>query len=459
LKRVDSVWVGTVDRQLAPEVREARGVTNRVLRNPRNQKLMLTVVAAASMFLMAGVFNNERTMHPHFSASYLSGAANLSLADTSFRVDPMQIGEFVRADPAQQGGLSFANSEDSVLYPHNPVGYAHFVRLSTTVFPFLGDIHAVELLQIALHVLTTLMVVSWLPRASHRVGFLVLYGLNPVVLHFVTFPFYYCLQALPAILVIRYLVGAGPLGRWFTVAAAASYMVFLTRPSVALLVAAYFSIALLHERRPELLRAALVVAALHLFLYHPTSKDPYFTMYVGLGAYPNSYGIELADQSAYDLYEQRLGEVLVLDLEGIFLPETQSSELREIVREEYLSIATDAPTVVARNAVTNTLQGFSIGYVNGASRFVNYAISLTGLAFLALLMRTRQWLLICLIVASLVTVTAYFPPIPAYMFATYPLLVHGALQIVEHFGTYGRSRHGGGGSSVATSVELSPDDG
>jgi hypothetical protein len=54
-----------------------------------------------------------------------------------------------------------------------------------------------------------------------------------------------------------------------------------------------------------------------------------------------------------------------------------------------------------------------------------------GLVVLALLFASKQFLLVVLTVLTTLPFTLYFPPIPAYMYGAYALLVFGVLEISE----------------------------
>ena len=84
-----------------------------------------------------------------------------------------------------------------------------------------------------------------------------------------------------------------------------------------------------------------------------------------------------------------------------------------------------------RNAALNTLQGYTIGYLVGQPYTVHLVMAAAGLAFLVLMLVSGQWVLAALILLTSATFVPYYPPIPAYMYGAYALLVVALLQAAD----------------------------
>jgi hypothetical protein len=147
-------------------------------------------------------------------------------------------------------------------------------------------------------------------------------------------------------------------------------------------------------------------------------------MYIGVGAYPNPYGIQLSDDSGYQLYEMRFGETLSASLGGnLYLPEVYKT-YRVLTKEVVLKQVQERPLLYLRNAVTNFAAAFSSGYINRAPSYVNYLSALLGVLLLWLLLRRDRYIVLAIALIS-ATYCLYYPPIPAYMYGNYLLLVAG----------------------------------
>lgn len=324
-------------------------------------------------------------------------------------------------------------------YNHNPIGYAYFIALAKKVFFWLPDVPAVQAMQALLHVLLCLGVTTALPSIGKRTGFLLLYALNPLVLYYVTFPFYYFLQAIPSFALVALLVrgknGYRGLDRsaviLFVLLGAILGLVVLTRPTT--IFAAVASLVLVIRRVRPLPWVAAAIAAFLLVTitgHSPSQKNVWHTAYIGIGAYSNTYMKGLSDDNGYHLYESVTGDPLVASLGGNYYDPDTMERYIQITRAEYLRILRADSWLLLRNAVTNTAQGFSIGYLVDAPLPVNYAIAISGFLVALFLVIGQQFIIVFLVLLTIGGFSPIYPPIPAYMYGAYLLLVIGALDAV-----------------------------
>ena len=209
-------------------------------------------------------------------------------------------------------------------------------------------------------------------------------------------------------------------------------VVLLIRSTTAAAIAAFFVVAFLSIRPRTVFLVGLVAFATVVATgYSPSQKNFWHTAYVGVGAYPNAHVEGLSDDNGYALYRQRTGEPLNASLGGNYYDEKVMARYRDVSRSEFLGIARDDPGVLVRNAALNTLQGFTIGYLAGQRYVVHVAMALAGLLFAGLLLYTGQYVLTGLVLATIATFVPYYPPIPAYMYGAYLLLVVGLIRAVE----------------------------
>ena len=99
-------------------------------------------------------------------------------------------------------------------------------------------------------------------------------------------------------------------------------------------------------------------------------------------------------------------------------------------RTAFLEILSDRPLLLARNAILNVLQSFSIGY-NTSSLFLSYLSAvLGGLVAIGLLWTKQTSFFLAILLAS-ATFTPYHAPTPAHMFGAYVLLAGAAVAVIE----------------------------
>jgi hypothetical protein len=398
------------------------------------------LVAAAAM-----VLNTPRSMSAVWYGPYLSAAENLTWGG-HFLMNLDEVVAFREMSDEQRNEYRFTAVTDLREYIGNQLGYAYFIYAAKKTFFWLPDVRALEAFQILLHTLLSLLVIALLDGWRRRLLFLMLYSLNPVVLYYVSFPFYYFLQAIPSFGLLFLLLTRD---RWalpernllhgvFVVLCIALAFVLLARSTTIAAVAAFFVLAALWlpDRRTFLLGLA-VFAALVSTAYSPSQKPFWHTAYIGVGAYPNSHMTGLSDVNGYALFEEKTGSPLNASLGGNLYDESVMAQYGEIARDGYLSILrSDWPSLMG-NAVLNALQGFTIGYLVGKPYWVHLVMAATGFAVLAFLLVSRQFLLVALTVLTTLPFTLYFPPIPAYMYGAYLLLVAGALGALQTIGVLG----------------------
>jgi len=394
-------------------------------------------LVAGLIVLACVLFNTDRTQSAVWYGPYLSAAANVEWGD--FRYDLQETIAFKDLEPAEREAYRFQRSEDLIPYRNNAVGYVYVVAAAKALFGWLPDLRAVEALQITLHTLFCTWIIFRLRSPAAKVLFLVLYALNPVVIYYVTFPFYYFAQAIPSFALLLLMIRdeesqTRPLVTTLLLVSAAVLLgvVFLARPSTIGAIAAFFLLAVARPR----LRWPAVGAVLLFLMVVVTGRvasphGPWHTAYIGIGAYPNEYVPAFNDNVGYALYRDKTGAELNASLGGNLYDDDVLTEYVALARQEYLSILErDWPRFV-RNVVLNTLQGFSIGYMAGQPYWLHGLVALSGLVVIVLLLWSGQYVLFGLIGLTIGTFVPFSPPIPAYMYGAYALLVFGSLGVLE----------------------------
>ncbi|QMU64042.1 MAG: hypothetical protein GKR88_06875 [Flavobacteriaceae bacterium] len=358
-------------------------------------------------------------MSDNWMGPFLSGANNLEFAG-SFEIDLNEVKHFKSLDIDQQDSYKFKGENNLVHYNHNPIGYVYLIKIATIVFPFLGDQLAVILLQCMVYVLINLLFLNLNTfNKRQRWLFFILFSINPIVLKFIPFNFYYFWQIIPTALFGYVLLASKPRRAFVIPLIILLPFILLTRPTVIVSLLFVFYVLYKQFNYSFSLRCLLFTFLVSYMLYQPTKKNVWHTVYAGLGAYQNEYGIKLSDKAPYNLYERITGEKLVASVGGNYYEEEVIDKYTVITKEEVIKIFKENPYIFIKNAFINTLQGFSFGYFNRNIDYINYFISFIGFIFLVFLYYNKLYTWIIFILFTVGTFTIYYPPIPAYMFGNY----------------------------------------
>jgi hypothetical protein len=367
---------------------------------------------------------------------YLSGAANISW-EAGWRVEKASLAHYAALAPEGQRQYRAPRVAESELMPihhYNAVGFLYVVMTARTLFPWLGDLQAIVLLQCLAHLASCWLIIQYLPTGLQRSLFVVFYAANPKVIYYVTFPFYYFWQALVPVSLIYCLLRGWKVPAWqallMVLAACSSVWI---RPA-SLFLAVGFVGFLAWKSRWVLGGALLLVFAAGVAaMFGKAAGSPAHTMFVGLGAYGKPEGLYLKDDSGIEYYERQTGEKVVLSVASGFGGNWYEPEFHErynrVLLQGVRDFAGRHPGLLVRNAILNFLQGFSVGFRGDVPAFVPYDVAGTGLLFLVLMVVTRQWVLLAANALALGSFVPYFPPIQPYMFGSYLLLAVAATVI------------------------------
>lgn len=393
----------------------------------------LFVFLAIALFIVELAFIlPQRGMSPVYSVPYFSGATMLDLSK-GWQFDLSEVQRLKDISGYEIYHYQFDGTpKDLKVNTLNNTGYLYVVFLAHYLFPFLGPIGSVVLLQLFFHAILSFMIVRLLKRETEKILFLFFYFLNPLVLYFAVFPFYYFWQVIPsAVFLYFYLYSGSKIPIFsFTIGIILALFAFWVRPTVLFLLI-FIIIYTTYKFRTWIPIASIpVLVFLGLFwnstLNMTKAYGPWHTAYIGLGAYPNPFeGLyNLSDDRGYDKYESITGHRISASIDGEY---TTSIEIRqnylETLKKVYLEAIEDHPELFVRNAVLNTLQGFSVGYINGGGFYKHILIAITGLFYILLLLYQKSYLELLTLLASLCSFTLFFPPIQGYYYGTILLLV------------------------------------
>ncbi|MDJ1504333.1 hypothetical protein [Xanthocytophaga agilis] len=368
-------------------------------------------------------------MSPIWTAPFFSAATNFEMGK-GFRISESDCWHFKYMPAGERDSYHFKKSDALNNYNHNPIGYVYFIIVAKKIFFWQGDIQATESLQILIHILVSLLLLQTARSWSEFWIYTVLYVVNPLIIYFVTFPFYYVLQVIPTIFAVRYLLNKNEKYRYGTfLIAVFMAFAFLARPTILFVCLFVLLFFLLKEKRIYSI-GALLVFIVTIFVFNtPTKKNPWHTFYIGIGGYPNPYMSGLTDNNGYLLYQTKTGKTLNMGFGGSYYNDTVATQYQEISRSEFIHIAKESPLMLIKNATLNFFQSFSIGYFIDQPLWLSYVSAIIGLVLLVwIFYRKYYWWAILIAVCS-ISFTPYFPPIQAYMFGSFVAIVCVIVQL------------------------------
>jgi hypothetical protein len=400
-------------------------VGTRFARALRSTLLFVLIVVSAL------AFRNRGAESLAFTFPYFSGAANIE-ALYDWRISPSDYKRVQDLSVQQYLAYRHQRTADFHLNTYNNYGYVLVVLTARTLFWWMGDGNAVVTLQIIAHAAMCLAILTLLTTPVRRWTFILLYAVNPLVLHFVSFPYYYFWAVVPCF-VFAYLALGGARGRtWILPGVILLFLGFLIRPSTLFVCLATFALLLWQGRR---LTAAIAFCAFALLQFQAIGHfytSPWHTAYIGVGAYPNPYGIKgPVDSAGLDFYRETTGKQMSSDpITGSFQNLQERDDYWRVLRARYFEILTESPFLIVRNAALNMAQSFGVGY-DVKRPWVAFPGTIFGLIMIGLIVLSRQWIWGIAILVYAAAFAEYFPPIPAYLFGAYLFIALAGGGIIE----------------------------
>ena len=392
-----------------------------------------SLIAIVIIFLALRLADFNQTMTSYWVGPYLSAAVNFDWSQFVLNVNMEEVGYFDQLSQNEYWGYEFNAKNNSIQYDYLAKGLVLLVILAKKIFFFLGDLEALQYLQYLAHIFLSIFMLTLFEKKYQKILFFILYAVNPLVLWVVNYPFYYFWQVIPSLIFVYWYLKKDiklPLMVFFSTIFA---FIYITRPTVLLLVFLFYFLFALKNN----FKYALVGFTLFVGLINVTPKldiGPWHTMYVGIGAYENPYGVELSDDDGYKYYKKQTGKLVS---SGNIMQEEVKKDYYKILKARYLSIVEENPVMIIKHGILNTIQAYSIGYSNSLNqKFGNkiiYLSVLVGLIVMGFLIYTKQYILFLAIGFSSGGFTLYYPPILTYMFGNFILLAVGVIGMVDYF--------------------------
>ena len=358
----------------------------------------------------------------------------LSLKLFDLKISPSDFENVKKLKKKDYINYKHQRTDDLVTITVRNYGYVLVALVSQSIFPFLGDLRAIIYFQIIIHLILCLFIVNFILLTNFkRFAFILFYAANPLIIHFTTFPFYYFWTFIPSFFMAVLIVKEKWRNWWIFFAIPIMLFSLLIRPTTLFLTLLFFVIAFFFSKSNKFRVSTIFAFILFIigvnWLSMVQKKSlPWHTIYVGLGAYSNQSGIEkLADSEGYRyFYEKTDIKINTNAINGNWRDPKIKQKYFEVLKNRYFEIVAQSPLKILKNAFANTLQVFSIGYVVERP-LLTWINTLVGFLMLVFFVYTRQFIWILAILASAGTFCLYFPPIPAYNFAAYLLLVFACL--------------------------------
>ncbi len=400
--------------------------------NPR-WLIILLILLAEIIFYFYSV-NHLSRQKSTWNGPYLSAAANLSYPP-QFNVDQKQVIQFSELDDSWlEDTFEFKPAEHTIPYHYNDIGYVYLIWLAKKIFLGIGDQQAILALQAIMHLLICALLLF---QSQHvrkwKIAFLVLYAINPFVLRFVLFNHYYFWQAVPSA-VLLFLVSQ-PKGQNISKNVVLLILILfipwsiLARPSI-LLLAPLLVYLTLKKSGIKFAIFTTIYFSLVFFVFSVSSnKNIWHTAYIGVGAYSNPFNMELSDNEGPKLFKKVTGDDLSFSIGGNVYESKVMEKYKSVTKKQFQNQLLSNPGLYLKNAVVNTFLAFSPGYIGGNINIINYFLSFIGFLVFLLFIKYKQWYYLSGILLLSASYTLYYPPIPAYMFGNYLLIIGGLLVI------------------------------
>lgn len=377
-------------------------------------------------------FHNTKMQAAVWVAPYTSGAAHW----TPGQPWKVAIGDeaILKTRTFEQRWTDVApvsNQPDKLIqFSAHDEGWMWVLWFSKKAFPFLGDMEGVVLLAILIHLGLSLLILNALGAGWPRYLFTFLFICNPLTIHLVTFPYYYYWQAFASLIAIIIWLYRDKIPTLSGLIVPIFLLLCVAvRPNVIFISLACLGL-LIYFKRHWLTYLGVLVFAAGFLVIPKVNKMVWHTVYVGLGAYPNSNGLYLADNSGYDLFKKEKN----IDFDMTFGKNYYDPQVREeynhLLKDESIRLIKAQPFSWIKTVGLNASIGVLSPYKPYTSPKIYYLQALLGLIFFAALIWFRQWMVIAGLILSIGCIALIYPPIAAYIVGGYVFTAYGFCQII-----------------------------
>ncbi len=389
------------------------------------KKIIIYLLSTVFLLFVLNFFEKNQQQSADCTSAYLSGAANWSIGE-GWKVNLPEMEYFKSLNQEDRINYRFTATDETESYAYNAIGLMYMDAVSRTIFFWQGDLQSLISLQQLIHILLSFSILFLLGSSRQKILFYFLYAVNPLIVYLVDFPYYYFWQVIPTAVLLIYILRDKKIGNMTFLIAIIFSIIFIIRPStlfISLFVLGY--IGYKENRLKAVLSIALFLGL--SFLMKPDSvNQPWHTMYTGVGAYSNEYNIELKDVSGYKKFEEETGQITTGGCKKDALYEEY---VGNFIKKKYFDILEESPLLLMKNALLNIFESYGLGYKPNLMS-VNYFSAFIGLTLMLLLLYYGEYVLFLAIGIAAGSFTLYYPPIAAYLFGSYILIVYSWIVII-----------------------------
>jgi hypothetical protein len=386
------------------------------------------IVYAIVIFIALRFMDFNQTTTAMWISPYLSSAVNFDWSNFSLLVNMDEVKIFSHLAQEQFFSYHFIRTDNLIDYNYLAKGLVITLIFSKKIFFWMGDLEALQYLQYIVHIGISLLILDIFKENYKKLLFFFLYAVNPLVLYFVNYPYYYFWQVVPSVIFIYWYFKRDISLFMLVIFTVIFSYIYITRPTVLfLIILFYVSYSLQNSLKRGAIAFGLFIVLINIA--PNLSIGPWHTMYVGVGAYENKYNIKLSDEEGYKYYKQQTGKIVN---SGNIMYSNIKDDYYKVLKNRYFEIIKESPIMIIKHALLNIFESYSIGYKVGNPKIV-YISALIGIFMMFLLLYTKQYIIFLAIGFAGGAFTPYFPPIGAYMYGSYILIIVGFIGIVEYF--------------------------
>ncbi|HFU74787.1 MAG TPA: hypothetical protein ENK66_00930 [Arcobacter sp.] len=376
-------------------------------------------------------FEKNQMQSGDCTSPYLSGAANWSFSK-GWQVDVDEMQYFNTLEKHEKVDYRFKESNNTISYHYNAIGLMYVDLVARTIFFWQGDLQSLVTLQQLFHIIFSFIVLILLPSLWQKISFFLLYTINPLILYLVDFPYYYFWQVIPTAILLIYLLRDKKINNGIFLLSILFSLIVIIRPSTLFII--LFVLFFIAYKERLLLKGFLSIALFLglTFILKPDSvNQPWHTMYIGVGAYPNEYNITLSDSDGFKRFEEERGGKILGCSTNITNNELYEVYIGDFIKNKYFMILQESPELIVKNAFLNIFQSYGLGH-KANNYIVNYISVFIGFLLIVFLLYFKEYILFLAIGIASISFSPYYPPIAAYMFGSYILIIYAWIIIFNH---------------------------
>lgn len=380
------------------------------------------------LILIIGLFSFNKT-YQHALPYYISASNNYSFGEMP-KYNSEEIKIFNDGNSGvysvSKGLYTFSNNPKlhtkSEIIDHFGYAFSHgfviYIKICRFFFGWLGDLNSLIITNFLIHIIIFNFVYFSINDRYEKLFFIMLFGMNPLLLKLATFPYYYYPVSLISGVVFFIKDKKNSL-----IIPGLIVSIILSLIRITILPLLIFAILRIKKIKINIIFIPLIIS-IYLYLNKFTYGyyDPYYTAITGIGAYSNHYGFYLSDQYTLNFLNNLKSDGGYI-YNGIYYYSDMA-----VLKEYFFNLLKLDIFLYINTVIKNFFILFGFGY-NVESSIYNKIALLMGFFHVVYLLYYKEYEIFFLIVASALGVIIFFPPIPAYIAPSYVFLSYSFAKI------------------------------